>query len=241
MEGEDEDSPDEGAFSNKKPWQKIIILAAGSFMNVVCAILIMALVLGIAGFTTNVIGQVNSGSPAETAGIEEGDEILAINGNPVEDWNDILEQMPTSEESMDILIERDGQQQHIEVTPQLVQEEGENGAQERYVIGITSKISHSPIQALIGGCQSTWNITKLMFQSLAMLFTGEAGADDLTGAGGYGADGQPDQRAGILVLWIFNGADLCESGYHQHVAASGIGWRKNYFRIIYDDNREKGQ
>ena len=181
MEGEDEDSPDEGAFSNKKPWQKIIILAAGSFMNVVCAILIMALVLGIAGFTTNVIGQVNSGSPAETAGIEEGDEILAINGNPVEDWNDILEQMPTSEESMDILIERDGQQQHIEVTPQLVQEEGENGAQERYVIGITSKISHSPIQALIGGCQSTWNITKLMFQSLAMLFTGEAGADDLTG------------------------------------------------------------
>ena len=41
MEGEDEESDEPRAFTNKKPWQKIIVLAAGSFMNVVCALLIM--------------------------------------------------------------------------------------------------------------------------------------------------------------------------------------------------------
>ena len=181
MEGEDEDSPDERAFSNKKPWQKIIVLAAGSFMNIVCAVLIMALVLGIAGFTTNVIDEVNAASPAEAAGLRAGDKIVALNGEAVEDWQDILERMPQSEEPIGITVERDGQEQLLQVTPQLQITEEEGGAQERYVIGITSQISHSPVKALIGGCQSTWNITKLMFQSLGMLFSGEAGADDLTG------------------------------------------------------------
>ena len=64
MEGEDEDSDEPRAFSNKKPWQKIVILAAGSFMNVVCAVVIMALVVGIIGFNTTTVDQVTDGSPA---------------------------------------------------------------------------------------------------------------------------------------------------------------------------------
>ena len=78
MEGEDEDSDEPRAFNNKKPWQKIIILAAGSFMNVLCAILIMSIVVGVLGFTTTTIDAVSEGSPAETAGIMAGDEITAI-------------------------------------------------------------------------------------------------------------------------------------------------------------------
>ena len=36
MEGEDEESDEPRAFNNKKPWQKLVVLVAGSFMNVVC-------------------------------------------------------------------------------------------------------------------------------------------------------------------------------------------------------------
>ena len=89
MEGEDEDSDEPRAFNNKKPWQKIIILAAGSFMNVLCAILIMSIVVGVLGFTTTTIDTVSEGSPAETAGIMAGDEITAIDGQPIEAWTDV--------------------------------------------------------------------------------------------------------------------------------------------------------
>ena len=84
MEGEDEDSDEPRAFGNKKPWQKIVVLAAGSVMNVICAILIMSLVIGIIGFTTTVVGEVADNMPAKAAGILEGDRILKVNDTEIQ-------------------------------------------------------------------------------------------------------------------------------------------------------------
>jgi Predicted membrane-associated Zn-dependent proteases 1 len=89
MEGEDGESDEPRAFGNKKPWQKIIILAAGSFMNVVCAIVIMIIISGIAGFTTNLVGELTQDGAAQKAGIHEGDEIVRIDDNKVDSWEDI--------------------------------------------------------------------------------------------------------------------------------------------------------
>ena len=66
------------AFNNKKPWQKIIILAAGSAMNVVSAFLILTILVTYLGFTTTVIDKVMEGSPAEACGIMAGDKIVSI-------------------------------------------------------------------------------------------------------------------------------------------------------------------
>ena len=192
MEGEDgeeeEDDghlkePDPRSFAVKKPWQKITVLAAGSFMNIVCAVLIMALVLGISGFTTNKVGEITPDSPAAQAGLLAGDEILAINGNPVETWNDVVTFMPADGTAAEIHVKGKGGERLLTVQPVLqdITDEAGNVTEQRYIIGITSKISHSPVKALIAGAQSTWNIGKMIFQSLEMLITGEAGADDLTG------------------------------------------------------------
>ena len=105
MEGEDgseEESGEEGgvtepkeynprAFNNKKPWQKIIILAAGSAMNVFCAFLILTLLATYIGFTTNVIDMVVEDSPAYTAGIEAGDEIVSIDDESVSQWDQVVQ------------------------------------------------------------------------------------------------------------------------------------------------------
>ncbi len=64
MEGEDEDSDNPRAFGRKKPWQRIVILAAGSFMNLVCALVISWVLVGMMGFTTTTIGEVAADSPA---------------------------------------------------------------------------------------------------------------------------------------------------------------------------------
>lgn len=175
MEGEDEDSDEPRAFNNKKPWQKIIILAAGSFMNVLCAILIMSIVVGVLGFTTTTIDTVSEGSPAETAEIMAGDEITAIDGQPIEAWTDVSAAIASAEGGQIIMtVQRDGRTLEAAVTP----EQTQDGA---YLIGITSRVSHNPFRAVAEGAKSTWNITASMFQTLSQLFTGQLGADSLSG------------------------------------------------------------
>ena len=175
MEGEDEDSDEPRAFNNKKPWQKIIILAAGSFMNVLCAILIMSIVVGVLGFTTTTIDTVSEGSPAETAGIMAGDEITAIDGQPIEAWTDVSAAIASAEGGQIIMtVQRDGRTLEAAVTP----EQTQDGA---YLIGITSRVSHNPFRAVAEGAKSTWNTTVSMFQTLSQLLTGQLGADSLSG------------------------------------------------------------
>ena len=188
MEGEDEDSDDERAFGNRKPWQKIVVLAAGSVMNVLCAILIMCIVVGVRGFTTTTIGNVDAGSAAEAAGLMAGDKIVRMTTGgtdyEIETWTEISEAINSVGEEGTITVEyvRDGETESTSVTPVLTESTDSSGnAVSRYVVGISSKISHSPIKCLVGGAQSTWAMTKLMFSALAQLFTGQTGADELTG------------------------------------------------------------
>lgn len=187
MEGEDEDSEDERAFVNKKAWQKILILAAGSAMNVLCAVFIMCLIVGVRGFTSTTLGTVESGSPADLAGLMPKDKIVSMTTDKVyriEDWSQISEVINGIEEGDKIEIEyKRGSEIHsTSVTPILTEGvDSEGNTITRYVVGITCKASHNPIKAVIYGTQSTWNLTKLMFSSLGQLFSGQASADDLTG------------------------------------------------------------
>ena len=175
MEGEDEDSDEPRAFNNKKPWQKIVILAAGSFMNVICAILIMSIVVGVLGFTTTTIDSVTQESPAAKAGLQAGDEITAIDGQQIREWTDVSSAIGSAQGSpIEMTVERDGKIRDFEVTP----EAGEDGS---YIIGIMSRVSHNPFRAVVEGARSTWNITVSMFRTLGQLFTGQLGTDSLSG------------------------------------------------------------
>lgn len=183
MEGEDKDSNEPRAFGNKKPWQKIVVLVAGSFMNIICAIVIMSLVIGIMGFTTTVVGQVTEDLPAKAAGILEGDKLLKIDDTEIEQWTDVSKALQASGgEEVVVTLERDKQVENVSVVPQLTEGVDTQGnPAQGYVLGVTCKISHNPFMAVVDGAQSTWNMTKMMFSALGQLFTGKAGVDELSG------------------------------------------------------------
>jgi regulator of sigma E protease len=81
LEGEDGDSEDPRSFAVQRLWKKLVVLVAGVGMNLLLAFVIF---FGIAWLATPqaglVIGEVMAGSPAESAGLETGDTILAIDG-----------------------------------------------------------------------------------------------------------------------------------------------------------------
>ena len=82
------DSP--RALWRRPAWQKIVIFAAGVVMNGVLAVVFFtaAAMIGLKA-PSSVIGEVQPFSPAARAGIEPGDRIVDINGNPVHTFEDI--------------------------------------------------------------------------------------------------------------------------------------------------------
>jgi len=173
MEGENETSDSSRAFNNKPGWAKISVLLAGSAMNVLIAVVSLSLVMGVIGTATTTVDQVNSGSPAYEAGVQPGDEIISADGKQVEQWTDLTE-IVGSGQQVSLTVERDGKPVTLAVTP----EKGEDG---RYIIGITSKVSHNAFTAAAGGAKSTLNMTKMLFESIGQLITGKVSADEVSG------------------------------------------------------------
>jgi len=81
LDGEDGDSEDPRSFAVQRLWKKLVVLLAGVGMNLVLAFVIF---FGIAWLATPQGGltfaEVQAASPAEAAGLEAGDTILAIDG-----------------------------------------------------------------------------------------------------------------------------------------------------------------
>ncbi len=176
MEGEDEDSTDQRSLNNKPAWAKAIILAAGSFMNLVLAIIILTGIVIYIGMPTTTIDGFSDISPAKEAGLLSGDKIVSIQNHQVEDWNDITEAISNSQEKqITIDVNRDGQNQ--EYTMDLVEEEGTG----RMIVGIMPEVSRNPFTALVKGAQSTWYMTVKMVEVIGQLVTGEVSTKELTG------------------------------------------------------------
>jgi regulator of sigma E protease len=87
MLGEDsaEGIGDPGNFQNKPVWVRFLIILAGPVFNFVLAAAIFAFIGSAVGLPTptNVVQQVQPGSPAAAAGLMPGDEIVMLDGSPV--------------------------------------------------------------------------------------------------------------------------------------------------------------
>ena len=89
MLGEDEDGDGPGSFNAASPWARIAIVAAGPIFNFIMAFLLAVIIVGCVGYVPAEVMQVEKGSPAEEAGLEEGDIIKKFDGYQVDIGNDI--------------------------------------------------------------------------------------------------------------------------------------------------------
>lgn len=177
MEGEDDESQNPRAFTNKKAWQKISVLLAGAGMNVLTALLVMIIAVTAYGIPSSTLGSVTKGQPAAEAGIAAGDKVVAINDTKTDSWSDVVNAIDSADQgkTLKVTFVRDGKKQTVSVTPVY------SKADQRYEIGIACGRSHNPLGGIKYGAISTWNLNKLMIKSIGMLFNGQASKDDITG------------------------------------------------------------
>ncbi|MBQ7188571.1 MAG: RIP metalloprotease RseP [Kiritimatiellae bacterium] len=93
------------------------------------------LLAGVSAMQPCQIAEVEAGSPAAAAGFRKGDTVLSVNGNPIYETYHFIEWIiQNGEKPVSIVIQRDGKELTLDVTPTMKQVEGEE--KPRAMIGV---------------------------------------------------------------------------------------------------------
>lgn len=147
--------PEDRWFSSKTTWQRLAVVLAGPVMNLVLALVITIGVVAIQGVTVTpvtTIGEVTEASPAAEAGLQPGDRVVQVAGEPVETWQEvvmgILDAHEEGQGAVDVIVDRGGEAVVTSVQPRLA----DDG---RWEIGIGYQPSNRVGKVKQGG--PAWN------------------------------------------------------------------------------------
>jgi regulator of sigma E protease len=171
----DTEQPQSDNFQSKTPLRRLGIVLAGPAANFLLCFLILlvsAVTFGISGDGTQpVVGILVKGSPAETAGIRQGDRIVALDGKPIVDGNALIATIHGSlDKKLDLVYERNGTRTEVFVTPKLCPIPGKKWG----CIGFTPVPVFERVgfgTAIAASAQQFWNIADNTIGSIVLLAT----------------------------------------------------------------------
>jgi regulator of sigma E protease len=144
--------------------------------------------IGARPYLPPVVGEVRPGMPAAEAGLQPRDRIVALNGQPIETWDELAEMISTrADETLTLRIERGGSRMDVTVTPRVEVERDALGNETKVGrIGIATATSQSfkrsdPLTALARGVARTWDVTAITVVSIWKLVTGTIPASNIGG------------------------------------------------------------
>ncbi len=201
------------SFNHQKVWKRMLIVAAGPMFNLLLAGFIFFLIFLVSGtyVLEPSVGRVQKDTPAETAGLESNDLILAIDGVAVKSWDEMSNLIAESSgKTLAVSVRRGDSEQTFHITPQLKGAKNIFGEDvSRYVIGITASGAGyserlNPFEAFVESLIQTYHVTRLTIVSIYKLIVGSISAKTLGGPLMIAelAGQQARQGAGSLVFFI---------------------------------------
>ena len=190
-EGEEALANPERAFSTQSVPRRAAIVFAGPAMNFVFAFLVYAVLFATVGVqnpsTEPRVGGVTAGMPAERAGLQAGDRIVAIGDTPIATWEQLSKTIVASKgERLRLLVERDGARFPLEVTPELHETPPISGedAGKVYRIGVEISLEWEhvgPLQAVGMAGEETVGTALMVLKGLKLMLSGRVPLRDLGG------------------------------------------------------------
>jgi regulator of sigma E protease len=165
------------------------IVVAGPLANFVFAIFALALLFATVGrpFTPAEVGEVQADSPAAVAGLAPGDRIVAVNGDPIESFEELQNIVRSHpEETLAFTIERAGETLDIQITPRLSEIQDRFGNVHRIgLIGVSrSGVEFrrtNPVFALVEGTSETLRLIGGTLHALGEMIVGSRTTEELGG------------------------------------------------------------
>ncbi|MDA8097832.1 MAG: RIP metalloprotease RseP [Desulforudis sp.] len=175
MDPREEDVERHQSFQYKPLWQRMAVIFAGPFMNFVLAAVLFAAIFMFSGYpvASTTVQDVLPDRPAEDAGIETGDRIVAVDGRQIGSWNELVAEINANEGApLVFTVERDGVTRDITITPERVDD--------RVLIGIAPQPvleRVGPVKAVTAGVEYTLRVTALIVTILGQIITNQAPLD----------------------------------------------------------------
>lgn len=177
------------AFNNKPVWARSLIVLAGPMGNFLFALLAMVVVhLGGVDVLPPVVGKISADMPAQRAGLQVGDRIVAIDGQAVDRWETLKELISTARgATLQLSIQRQEQHLEVQVRPEIKELPNLFGEPTRMpVIGISParesvKVVYPPWEAVREGVRATWRMVDLTVQGIWKLLTRVVPVDQIGG------------------------------------------------------------
>ena len=177
MVGEEEASDSEGAFGNKSVWARIAVVAAGPVFNFILAWVLALIIVGSVGYDNTMVDIIPDSAAAE-AGMEDGDQIISINGSRTWLYREVsLYSRLHQGQTATVVFERNGEKQTVVLTPK----QSDTGA---YLYGFSRTVQREKGGALetVGySCAEIRYWLKATVESLKMLIGGQVGLEEMSG------------------------------------------------------------
>ncbi|MGF6098008.1 sigma E protease regulator RseP [Pseudomonas sp. 18175] len=136
-----------------------------------------------------VLAELDPKGPAQAAGLKTGDRLLALDGQAVNEWQQVVDWVRVRPDTKVVLkVEREGAQIDVPVTLAV---RGEAKAAGGYLgAGVKSpewppsmlrEVSYGPLAAIGEGAKRTWTMSVLTLESLKKMLFGELSVKNLSG------------------------------------------------------------
>lgn len=208
------------AFFAQPVGKRAVIVFAGPAINFIFAILILAGLYTFQGqpYTPPIAAKILEGSPADQAGMQPDDKIIAINGEKIKSFQDVAQAVAINlDTEMKIQLVRykgDGEWMDepitLAITPELIVNEDRFGFRHsRGRLGIQSPSNvqemqkHSLPGALVASVSETWSLTTGTLKAIGQMITGTRSTDELGGIIRIGAYAGEFAQNGFVSMITF--------------------------------------
>ncbi|WP_341503494.1 sigma E protease regulator RseP [Gallaecimonas sp. GXIMD4217] len=172
--------------------------------------------LGLVPFTPKakpIIAQVVKELAGDRAGLKPGDELLALDGEAIQDWQLFVEKIQQSPgQALSLRVRRDDRELALNLVPQAREIDGRIQGYlgvvpqfEPWPEGMVIEVQYGPLEALWQGSVKTWQMTTLTLGTLWKFLTGDIDLAHLSGPIGIAQGAGATASFGLVYFLGFLG------------------------------------
>lgn len=198
------------SFFHKSLARRAAVVIAGPVANYIFAIIVLAIMFMTYGqpFTAPIVGEVMPGTAAERIGLQPGDRIISIDGQPMERFEDIAAVIQFGlGEPVDLVFERGGARETLQVQPDVVERDDNFGNVTRVgQLGIrpasdTSDVRmHGPLEAVGAASVATVETSQRILEALWQMVEGTRSTEEIGGPLRIGKMAGDILKEGVVAL-----------------------------------------